>query len=165
MKYEFVIEPLSKKHERENFDCGEDNLNQFLRKYARQNSERGFGRTFVAVLPERREVCGYYTLSSGSVSFEIVPEKLPRYPIPTAHLGRLAVDLKMQGQRLGELLLIDALERTVLIAVELGIYAIELYALTDTAKRFYLRYGFIELKDDEKHLYLPVETLKKSGLV
>lgn len=165
MKFDFVIEPLSKKHGRENFDCGEESLNEFLRKYARQNSEKGFGRTFVAVLPKEREVCGYYTLSSGSVSFEIVPEKLPRYPIPTAHLGRLAVDLKMRGQRLGEMLLIDALRRTVLVAEELGIYAIELYALTDAAKNFYRKYGFIELKDDTHHLYLPVETLKKSGLI
>lgn len=165
MKFDFVIEPLGKQHGRENFDCGEDSLNQFLRKYARQNSEKGFGRTFVAVLPDKREVCGYYTLASGSVSFEIVPEKLPRYPIPTAHLGRLAVDLKMQGHRLGELLLIDALRRTVLVSAELGIYAVELYALTDAAKKFYLRYGFIELTDDAHHLYLPVETLKKSGLI
>ena len=165
MTLEFVIQPLGRRHQRQNFNCGEESLNQFLQKYARQNSEKGFGRTFVAVLPNEFEVLGYYTLSSGSISFEIIPEKVPRYPIPTVHLGRLAVDLKMQGQRLGELLLIDALERTVLVGVELGIYAIELYALNDYAKRFYLRYGFIELKDDEKHLYLPIETLKKSGLV
>lgn len=164
MTLEFVIESLSKKHRRDNFDCGEESLNQFLQKYARQNSEKGFGRTFVAVLPDEFEVLGYYTLSSGSVSFEIIPEKLPRYPIPIVHLGRLAVDLKIRGQRLGELLLIDALQRIVLVAGELGIYAIELYALTDNAKKFYLRYGFIELKDDTKHLYLPIETLKKSGL-
>ena len=165
MDLRFVIELLTKHHKRENFDCGERSLNEFLQKYARQNSEKGFGRTFVAVLPGETEVLGYYTLSTGSVSFEIVPEKLPRYPIPTVHLGRLATDLKMRGQGLGELLLIDALERTVLVAEELGIYAVELYALTDNAKRFYLKYGFIELQDDEKHLYLPIETLKRSGLV
>lgn len=165
MYLRFVVELLAKHHKRENFDCGERSLNEFLQKYARQNNEKGFGRTFVAALPGETEVLGYYTLSTGSVSFEIVPEKLPRYPIPTVHLGRLATDLKMRGQGLGELLLIDALERTVLVAEELGIYAVELFALTDKAKRFYLKYGFIELLDDEKHLYLPIETLKRSGLV
>ena len=85
--------------------------------------------------------------------------------MPTAHLGRLAADLKMRGQRLGELLLVDALKRTVAVAEEFGIYAIELFALNENAKKFYLKYGFIELKDDENHLYLPIETLKKSGLV
>lgn len=165
MSLQFVIELLSKQHKRENFDCGEQSLNDFLHRFARQNSEKGFGRTFVATLPDQKDVCGYYTISSGSISFEIVPEKLPRYPIPTVHLGRLATDLKMCGQGLGELLLIDALERTVLVAAELGIYAVEFYALTDKAKKFYLKYGFLELQDDEKHLYLPIETLKKSGLI
>lgn len=165
MKLDFVIEPLSKLHKRENFDCGETSLNEFLKKYARQNSAKGFGRTFVAVLPDEAEVSGYYTLSSGSVAFETVPENLPRYPIPTAHLGRLATDLKMRGQGLGELLLIDALKRSVIVAAEIGIYAVELYALTENAKKFYLKYGFVSLKDDDKHLYLPIETLKKSGLI
>lgn len=165
MSLEFVIQPLGKQHKRENFDCGEESLNEFLQKYARQNSAKGYGRTFVAVLPEMREVLGYYTLSSGSVSFEVVPEKVPRYPIPTVHLGRLATSLKMRGQGLGELLLIDALERACLVAAEIGIYAVELLALTDGAKRFYLKYGFVPLKDDDKHLYLPIETLKQSGLI
>ncbi|NJM54491.1 MAG: GNAT family N-acetyltransferase [Blastocatellia bacterium] len=165
MNLQFVIELLDKLHKREKFDCGEQSLNDFLHRFARQNSEKSFGRTFVATLPDEKDVLGYYTISSGSISFEIVPEKLPRYPIPTVHLGRLATDLQMRGQGLGELLLIDALERTVLVAAELRIYAVELYALTDKAKRFYLKYGFLELKDDEKHLYLPIETLKKSGLI
>lgn len=164
MKLRFVIEPLSKRHKRDDFDCGEASLNEFLKKYARQNSAKNFGRTFVAVLPEETKVLGYYTLASGSVAFEVVPEKLPRYPIPTAHLGRLATDLKMRGQGLGELLLVDALRRAVRVAAEIGIYAVELYALTENAKRFYLKYGFVELKDDDKHLYLPIETLRKSGL-
>ena len=165
MKLEFTIELLNKNHNREKFDCGEESLNNFLKQFARQNSEKGFGRTFVAVLPNESDVLGYYTLSSGSVAFDIVPEKLPRYPIPTAHLGRLATDLSMLGQRLGELLLIDALARTVAISDELGIYVVELFALTENTKQFYLKYGFVELKDDEKHLYLPIATLKKSGLI
>lgn len=165
MKLQFVIELLGKRHKRENFDCGEQNLNDFLKKYARQNSEKGFGRTFVAVLPDETDILGFYTISSGSISFEIVPEKLPRYPIPTVHLGRLATDVNSRGQGLGELLLIDALQRTVLVAAELGIYAVELCALTENAKNFYLKYGFVALKDDERHLYLPIETLRKSGLV
>jgi len=165
MKLEFIIEPLDKSHQRENFDCGEISLNDFLRKYARQNAERGLGRTFVAVLPGEKRVLGYYTLSSGSIAFDAVPEKLPRYPIPVAHLGRLAVDSSMRGQGLGELLLIDALERTVIISGEFGIYAVELFALTERAKQFYLKYGFVSLKDDDKHLYLPVKTIIQSGLI
>ena len=165
MMLEFVIEPLGKQHKRERFDCGETSLNEFLQKFARQNSAKGFGRTFVACVPPEQEVAGFYTLASGSVSFEIVPEKLPRYPIPVVHLGRLATDVQMRGQGLGELLLVDALRRACLVAAEIGIYAVELFALTDRAKGFYLKYGFVPLADDAKHLHLPIETLKKSGLV
>ena len=165
MKLEFLIELLDKNHKREDFDCGEESLNVFLKQFARQNSAKGFGRTFVAVLPDETKVLGYYTISSRSVAFDALPEKAPRYPIPTAHLGRLATDLTMRGQGLGELLLIDALTRITTIADELGIYAVELFALNENAKKFYLRYGFTALIDDEKHLYLPVATLKKSGLV
>lgn len=165
MKRGIVIEVLGKRHRRDDFDCGEESLNEFLKKYARQNSEKGFGRTFVALEEGKTEVLGYYTLSSGSVSFSIVPEKLPRYPIPVAHLGRLATDKKAQGQGLGEFLLIDALARCVAAASELGIFAVELYALTESAKGFYLRYGFAPLQDDELHLYMPIETLRKSGLI
>jgi len=165
MKLEFVIEPLDKHHELGAFDCGEESLNVFLKQFARQNSEKGFGRTFVAVLPNEKKVLGYYTISSGSVAFDDVPEKVPRYPIQTAHLGRLATDLIMRVQGLGELLLIDALERITAISDELGIYAVELFALNENAEKFYLKYGFVSLKDDEKHHYLPIATLKKSGLV
>lgn len=165
MKLDFRIEPLEKRHRRAMFDCGEPALNQFLQQYARQNAARGLGKTFVAVIPGDTEVLGYYTLSSGSLSFAVVPQKLPRYPIPTVHLGRLAVDLKMQGQRLGELLLIDALERTVYISKEIGIYAVELHALTSKAKQFYLEFGFVPLNDDDNHLYLPIESLLQSGLI
>lgn len=161
MSFDFVIEPLNKKHDRSAFDCGEDSLNEFLKKFARQNAEKDLGKTFVAVLPGESKICGFYTLSTGSVSFEIVPAKLPRYPIPTAHLGRLAVDNSMKGQGLGELLLIDALRRTAQAAREIAIYAIEVFALNDSAKQFYLKYGFAELADDQHHLYLPMETIRK----
>ncbi len=70
MKLDFVIETLNKNHEKESFDCGEESLNEFLQKYARQNAKRGLGKTFVAVLPDQTKVCGYYTLSSGSVEFK-----------------------------------------------------------------------------------------------
>ena len=60
MNFDFVVEPLGKKHQRQNFDCGEESLNLFLKNYARQNSERGLGKTFVAVLPGKTGVCGYY---------------------------------------------------------------------------------------------------------
>ena len=165
MSSEFLVEPLRKDHRRSEFDCGIESLNLFLKNYARQNDDKGLSRTYVAIRPGVNAVNGYYPLSSGSVSFEHVPEKLPRYPIPTAHIGRLAVDRSSQGKGLGEFLLIDALRRVTAAADQLGIYAVELHAINESAKSFYLRYGFTEFADDPHHVYLPVKTIKKLGLV
>lgn len=160
----FKTTGLTKNHNRENFDCGEESLNEFLKKFARQNDKRGLGKTFVLVEEGQSEVLGYYTLSSGAVTFEQIPENLPRYPIPVAHLGRLAVSVKVKGLGLGGVLLIDALKRIAKVADELGIYAVEVYALNEAARNFYLKYGFISLSDDKFHLYLPMKTIQKLDL-
>lgn len=159
MKYR--IEALTKQHDRKVFDCGEDSLNEFLKRFARQNSETGLGRTFVAVLPDSPRIYGYYTLVSGTVRCENIPKKLPRYPVPVALLGRLAVDSAAKGEGLGEFLLLDALKRALSLADQIGIYAIEVYALNDQARAFYLKYGFLELLDDRLHLFLPLQTIKE----
>lgn len=165
MSERYKIEPLTPRHDRQLFDCGEPSLNDFLQRFARQNDVKGLGRTFVAVRPGEMAILGYYTMSSGAVTFETVPEKLPRYPIPVIHIGRLAVDLRVRGQGLGEWLLIDALRRTALIAEQIGIYAVEVRALNDTARAFYLKYGFVALLDDPLHLYLPMKTIRQLKLL
>src|SRR5438128_1894380 len=108
------IVQLRRDHERDIFDCGEPVLDEYLRKFARQNQDRDVGRTYVATLPGELRVLGYYTISSGSVAFATLPEadrkRLPRYPVPTVHIGRLAVDRTARGQRLGETLLVYGLE-------------------------------------------------------
>lgn len=160
----FTIEPLVTQHERDDFDCGEPTLNDYLKFYARQNDSRGLGKTFVATLPDSKKVIGYYTVSSGAIHFESIPDKLPRYPVPVVHLGRLAVDRSANGQGLGGMLLVDALRRTARLADQLGIFAVEIYALNENARRFYQRYGFESLVDDELHLYLSIKKIRKLGL-
>lgn len=157
----FIIEPLTARHNHEAFDCGEESLNDFLKRFARQNDEKDLGRTYVAVKSGEPYIYGYYTIASGAVRFDAIPDKLPRYPIPVAHLGRLAVDKAARGQKLGLALLADALRRAVTIADHLGIYAVEVYALTENAREFYLKFGFTELLDDRLHLYLTIKKLRK----
>jgi GNAT superfamily N-acetyltransferase len=160
----YLTQPLTKQHDRKEFDCGETSLNDFLRQFARQNNEKGLGRTFVAVLPQSSRVYGYYTLASGMVRYETAPKKLPRYPVPVALLGRLAVDKVAKGQGLGEFLLLDALRRAAGLAEQIGIYAVEVDALNEQARAFYLKYGFLELLDDRQRLFLPIETIQKLEL-
>ncbi|MCP9496777.1 MAG: GNAT family N-acetyltransferase [Pyrinomonadaceae bacterium MAG19_C2-C3] len=136
-------------------------MNDFLKRFARQNDEKGLGRTYVAVLPGEPRIYGYYTIASGALQFSTVPEKLPRYLVPVVHLGRLAVDVTTKGQGLGKALLADALKRVGAIAEQLGIYAVEVYALNEQARDFYLKFGFRELQDDRLHLYLTMKVIRK----
>ena len=165
----WIIEKLGRGHDRKSFDCGIPELNEYLRRFARQNEAAGISQHFVALSSlGSREIHGYYALSAGAVAFKHVPrdlrKRLPRYPVPVAHLGRLAVDRSAAGQGLGEHLLMDALTRTLRAAVEIGIHAIEVVAINDTARAFYLKYGFHTLKDDRQHLYLPIATVRKLDL-
>lgn len=136
----------------------------FGRRFARQNDDRDVGRTYVATRPGDRHVLGYYTISAGSVSFDTLPEaerrKLPKYSVPTAHVGRLAVARSAQGQGLGETLLMHALAKAARLTEEIGIRAVEVIAKGAKAKRFYERYGFAPLLDDALHLYLSTKVLR-----
>lgn len=159
------IVPLAKVHDRAAFDCGEPSLNEFLHRHAGQNARKDVSRTYVAHRPGEAAVAGYYSLSSGSVAFQAAPDalrnRLPRYPIPTAHLGRLAVDRTQQGQGLGEILLVDALLRSRDVADRIGVAAVTVYALNAAAARFYKKFGFAAFADDPHHLYLPMATIRK----
>lgn len=159
-----IVVPLSDRHDRSQFDCGEPSLNLYLQRYAGQHDRRGFGRTYVAVSEVSGPVSGYYTISSGSIAFETVPENLPRHPVPIVLKGRLAVDRQSQGQGVGELLLVDALRRAQRAADELGIYAVAVEALSDKARYFYERFGFRALTDDRLHLYLPIKVIRRLQL-
>ena len=160
----FRIEPINPRHKTKKFDCGEADLNSFLARFALKNDSNDLGRTYVAVRPGEVDVLGYYTMSSGTVTFRQLPPefKLPKYPIPTVHLGRLATDLTVQGQGLGEALLFDALGKAEIVSRRIGVRAVELIALNQKAKNFYLRYGFKELADDPTRLFMAIETVREA---
>jgi GNAT superfamily N-acetyltransferase len=108
-------------------------------------------------------VLGYYTLASGALSYQNLPEssarRLPRHPVPVILLARLAVDQSVQGKGWGEGLLVDALQRGLDLADKLGIHAVEVDAIDQQAKAFYEKYGFAPLLDNEFHLFLPTATI------
>lgn len=94
----YSIRPLDADTRTAEFECGELALDEYLQRYARQDIKRGVARVFVASpLEQPQVVAGFYTLSAASVAAETLPEKwrkkLPRYPVPVALLGRLAVSL------------------------------------------------------------------------
>ena len=135
---------LTQAHDGSNFDCGESELNRWLQKRALHNQASGASRTFVVVDGESR-ILGYYALSAGAVSSReatgAVRRNLPD-PVPVMVLGRLAVDVSCQGQRLGAALLKDAFLRTATVAENVGVRALLVRAINESAKRFYLQHGF-----------------------
>lgn len=154
------ILPLTGSHERQSFDCGRQELNDWLRQVARQHQEKGLSRTFVAIREEEPErICGYYALTLADLENRHLPaawrKKLPRR-IPGVRLGRLAVDQRHQGKRLGELLLVDALARARRIHVEAGGIGLFVDAIDEQAAGYYLRFGFRVAPDNPLLLFYPV---------
>ena len=159
------IAQLAKGHRKDTFDCGVSDLNTYIRTLASQHAKRNVSRTYVASRTGEQVVRGFYTIATGSVSFQNVPEqlkkRLPRYPVPTVHLARLAVDQTDRGKGLGKSLLMDALKRAAGLSQQVGIQAIDVVAKDEDARSFYLKYGFVELADDTKHLYISMASVQK----
>lgn len=129
---------------------------------------RLIGITYVAVTQgqpqdEPQRIAGYYSLSTSRIEREHLPDALPlpRYPVPSLLLARLAVDKNFQGQKLAAVLLLNIFERTSRFAAEIGLYALEVVALNAAARTFYEHFQFVALADDPLHLYLPVETMRR----
>jgi len=157
-------EPVGRHHDRKRFDCGSRDLNDYLERYARRNHESGGAKTFVAVSPaEPARVLGFYSISPGAIEFARVPtkltKKLGRYDVPVFRLGRLAVDLTVQGQGLGGDLLLAAGERALAVAVEIGGVALAIDAKDEKAARWYERFGALSLLDDPLKLILPLAVI------
>lgn len=138
-------EPINDEHQLENFDSGEIILDQWLKQRALNNDSSGASRTFV--VHQNKSVIAYYSLATGSLSLQDAPGKIKRNmpnPIPVMILGRLAVDKCWHKHGLGKALLKDSVLRTLKVSHDVGIRALLVHAISDSAKHFYKRYGFIE---------------------
>jgi predicted N-acetyltransferase YhbS len=145
----FIIEPLNPaKHRREEFDCGVPVLNDFLRTRARKEMDAGTSTCFVMVAEDAPgRIVGYYTLSAATIARTELPEtilkKLPRYDaMPATLLGRLARDLNVKGQSIGQRLMLSALNRSVSASKEVASLAIITDPKDAKARAFYEAFGF-----------------------
>ena len=111
-------------------------------------------------------MAGYYTLSQYAIQLDAVPhaiaEKLPQYPMVSATLlGRLAVSIEFRGQRIGESLLMDALRRSLDLSKQAASAGVIVDAKDDSAVSFYRKYGFLNLPNVERRLFLPMGTVEQ----
>lgn len=159
-------EPIAGLHQAAAFDCGEETLNVYLRRYALANHQAGYARTFVSC-GSSHSVLGYYTLTASQVLHENASERLAkgaaRHPIPVALLARLAVDKSAQGRRLGQSLLLDAIRRVLSAAESLGIRALLVHAKNESAASYYRKQaGFEPLPGDPLALCLLLKDARKT---
>jgi predicted GNAT family N-acyltransferase len=157
-----AIEELdAKRHDRAGFDCGVEALNRYLRTLASQHRAKGIATTFVLVdTSAPATIMGYCSLSAASLAFERLSDAdrtgLPSYPIPAVRIGRLAASAAHRGQGLGELLLQNAIKRTLVARHTLGVYAVLVEAKDAAGEAFYRKYGFRLSNESTRQLYLPL---------
>ncbi|NNN20259.1 MAG: GNAT family N-acetyltransferase [Acidimicrobiaceae bacterium] len=159
------IRPLDTTINAASFQSGHEALDDYIRRYASQDVRRNITRVFVAT-PENapQQLSGFFTLSAGSVSCSSLPaslaRKLPRYPVPVALIGRLAVDKKSQGKELGSILLADACQKVSQASSVLAVAGIIVDAKDEMAISFYKHFGFIPLQGQTDRMLLPASVFQ-----
>jgi len=160
------IDALAAHHDRDGFSCGVDSLDRYLRTQASQDVRRKANGVFILVEPDKPDVVlGYYTLCATGVAQGDVPaaarKHIPRYPLVSATLvGRLAVSEARQGERLGAVLLADAVRRAYASAATVGSSMLVVDAISERAAAFYEGNGFVRLPDSLR-LVLPMHAIQR----
>jgi ribosomal protein S18 acetylase RimI-like enzyme len=156
----FTIEPLGAAHNRKAFSCGVPPLDRYLHELAAQDMRRRISNCFVA-LDASGAMAAYYTFAAASFPLADLPpeatKRLPRYALlPAGLIGRLAVDQRFRGQRLGSALIMDATRRAA--NADPSIFALIVDAKDETAAAFYRHLGFRPFASRPMSLFLPVVT-------
>lgn len=162
------IQLLTKDHDRNGFDCGNSDLNNFLKKTARQAADKNLSRTFVLTDGKTNTIYGFVSITPCSVNIEDVPEKQrkkypPQHGLPAIRLARLGVGLEHRRKGYGELLLTEAMSITAKIAESVGGIGLFVDAKDDAARSYYEKYGFL-LTNPVKpmQLFMPLATILAS---
>lgn len=172
MSYSNEFVKLDKKlHNRDSFDCGEEELNLFIKTKASKHMEAGISLTMVLPsidkIDSRYSICSFFSVAPSCIDYKNLPEKrakkLPKYSIPVFLIGQLAVNNTYKGQGLGKITLIKSLEYLWNVNSQMRAYAVIVDCLNKNAEEFYLKYGFEVLYEHngKSRMFLPMETIEK----
>lgn len=165
-------EPISRKHDRKAFDCGDAAMNDFLLRYARQSHDLGGAKTILAIDDaDNKTILGFYSLAPGALAYAETPEMmrrgLARNDVPGFKLARIATHVRLQGQGLGGQLLAAAARRCLRAAAEVGGVVLVIDAKNERAARWYASYGAVPLGNKPLALVMSLATfgndLKAAG--
>ena len=165
-KSKYNIEPLGD-HDRAAFSCGNASLDQYIREQASQDVKRGLASVFVITAKDDpKTILPYYTHSSRELKIEQLPDELAKKAgkygyVGVTLLGRMAVAENAKGTGLGALTLMNALDKSLVATRDVASWAVFVEAIDDDAANFYRKYGFIELPEDQRKLFLPMKTVAK----
>jgi GNAT superfamily N-acetyltransferase len=157
------ITPLGDHHDRAAFECGVEPLDRYFKTQAGQDARKRVASCFVLTDGGSAPIA-FYTLTATAIALSDLPaemsRKLPRYPLmPATLMGRLAVDRRKRGQRLGELMIMDAFSRA--LRSEIATYAFVVDAKDEAAARFYKAYAFLPLGETGNRLFMPMTEIAK----
>jgi len=162
------VSELSGRHDRESFDCGRPELNNYLRQIAGQHVRKSLARVYVACEEnDPVRIVAYYSLNGCEIRSEELPHPLrKKFPsrIPAVRLGRLAVARANQGRGIGEQMLFHAMWNVGQVDAIIGAVALLVDAKDEEARRFYLKYGFLGLPDRPLNLFLPITRVKEATM-
>jgi GNAT superfamily N-acetyltransferase len=160
-------EPLDRGHPINGFESGEGSLDVWLVRHARAAGGAGSAKTYVVIDDgQAGRVVGYHALTGASVEHREATKRaakgMGQYRIPAVLLSRLAVDLSVQGRGIGALLLQNAMLRAVSVAEEIGVRLLLAHALNDSARAFYMKFGFEQSPTDAMNLQIIIKDIKAS---
>ena len=164
-----LIRRLEEQDEVEPFDCGDEPLNNYLKRHAWTNQQKSsIGMTYVAIDEGAPlNVIGYFTLATASVPRDALPKKyvrgLPPYDLPLILLARLAVDRRFSGKGLGHALVAEAFKIALRVADDVGCRCVITDAYRDRVD-WYARYGFVVLESaavsNPQRMFLDIRTIR-----
>lgn len=147
---ELSLELLTADHRLNDFSCGNPALDHWLITHALASQRADIARTYLAL--EDDVVVGYLSLTTGSVRPDEAPKRhargMPRHPIPTILIARLAVEQHHQGKHFGSRLLGEALRRAVTASDTVAARLVVVDAIDEAAAAFYRRWGFIDAPEN-----------------
>lgn len=160
-----LIKLLDTSCDRKSFDCGSEALNRYLQQTSRQHNKKGISRTFVLVDSERPQtIIGFFSLAICEIRASQLPDDWKKkYPsmIAGVKLARLAVARAFQGQGIGEILMVEAMKRALIIADNAGVIGLFVDAKDEAAKGYCHRYGFVSLADSNLKMFLSLAIIRE----